>query len=154
MGARRRAAHRRDIAERRAAARAAALRHDAGRPRNWPPHPAFPRIAAISPRGAGSISAALTEAAALVERTIREAAPDLVILNKFGKAEAEEGGGLRDAIVAAIEADVPVLIGVAEEYRGALSQFAGDLCLIAADEAEVRRWLRARFGERAAPIVA
>ncbi|MGA2491697.1 MAG: DUF2478 domain-containing protein [Roseiarcus sp.] len=98
-------------------------------------------------------SGALTEAATLIEQAIRDAAPDLVLLNKFGKAEAEEGGGLRDAIVAAIEADVPVLIGVAEEYREALRQFAGDLCLIAADEAEARRWLRARLGERAAPIV-
>ena len=98
-------------------------------------------------------SAALTEAAALVERTIREAAPDLVLLNKFGKAEAEEGGGLRDAIAVAIELDVPVLTSVSEEYREALRQFAGDLCVIAADEAEVRRWLRARLGERAAAVV-
>ena len=98
-------------------------------------------------------SAALTEAAALVERTIREAAPDLVILSKFGKAEAETGGGLRDAIAVAIELDVPVLTSVSEEYREALRQFAGELCVIAADEAEVRRWLRARLGERAAAIV-
>ena len=98
-------------------------------------------------------SAALTEAAALVERTIREAAPDLVILSKFGKAEAEEGAGLRDAIAVAIELDVPVLTSVSEEYREALRQFAGELCVIAADEAEVRRWLRARLGERAAAIV-
>ena len=98
-------------------------------------------------------SAALTEAAALVERTIHEAAPDLVILSKFGKAEAEEGAGLRDAIAVAIERDVPVLIGVAEDYVEALRRFAGDLCVIAADEAQVRRWLRVGLGERATPIV-
>ena len=92
---------------------------------------------------------ALTEAAALIERAIRSASPDLVILNKFGKAEAEEGGGVRDAIAAALEADIPVLIGVAEAYAPALRDFAGDLCAIAADEAAVWRWLEARLGERA-----
>jgi hypothetical protein len=89
----------------------------------------------------------LTEAAALIERSIRSASPDLVILNKFGKAEAEEGGGLRDAIAAALEADVPVLIGVAESYVPALKDFAGDLCAIAADEAAAWRWLATRLGE-------
>ena len=39
------------------------------------------------------------------------AAPDLVILNKFGKAEAE-GGGFRPLIVEAIESGLPLLIGV------------------------------------------
>jgi hypothetical protein len=92
---------------------------------------------------------ALTEAAELIERAIRSAPPDLVILNKFGKAEAEEGGGLRGAIVAALEADIPVLIGVAAPYAAALREFAGDLCALAADEAAVWRWLRARLGERA-----
>ncbi len=91
---------------------------------------------------------ALTEAAELIERAIRSAAPDLVILNKFGKAEAEEGGGVRDAIAAALEADIPVLIGVAAAYAPALRDFAGDLCAIATDEAAVLRWLAARFGER------
>ena len=37
--------------------------------------------------------------------------PDLVILNKFGKTEAE-GGGFRDLIAEAIEAGIPVLIAV------------------------------------------
>ncbi len=92
---------------------------------------------------------ALTEAAELIERAIRDAAPDLVILNKFGKAEAEEGGGVRDAIAAALDADIPVLIGVAPAYAPALKDFAGDLCAIAADEAAVWRWLEARLGERA-----
>jgi len=90
---------------------------------------------------------ALTEAAELIERAIRSASPDLVILNKFAKAEAEEGSGVRDAIAAALEADIPVLIGVAAAYAPALRDFAGDLCAIVADEAAVRRWLGARFGE-------
>jgi len=92
---------------------------------------------------------ALTEAAAMIERSIRGATPDLVILNKFGKAEAEEGGGMRDAIVAALEADVAVLIGVAPAYAAALEEFAGDLLAYAADEAAVWRWLGARLGRGA-----
>ena len=93
-------------------------------------------------------SGALTEAAELIERAIRSASPDLVILNKFAKAEAEEGGGVRDAIAAALEADIPVLIGVAAAYAQALKDFAGDLCTIAVDEAALRRWLGSRLGER------
>ncbi len=37
--------------------------------------------------------------------------PDLLIINKFGKAEAE-GGGLRHLIVKALETGVPVLVAV------------------------------------------
>ena len=92
---------------------------------------------------------ALTEAAELVERAIRSAPPDLVILNKFGKAEAEEGGGMREAIAAALEAGVPVLTAVAPAYEPRLRDFAGKLCAVVADEATVRRWLRARFCELA-----
>jgi hypothetical protein len=92
---------------------------------------------------------ALTEAAALIERAIRSMAPDLVILNKFGKAEAEEGGGMRDVMAAALEAGVPVLTGVAPAYEGALRDFAGELCAIVEDEAAVWRWLAARLGEPA-----
>jgi hypothetical protein len=41
----------------------------------------------------------------------RIAGADLLVVNKFGKQEAA-GRGLRQAIVMAIEADIPVLIGV------------------------------------------
>ena len=37
--------------------------------------------------------------------------PDVLIINKFGKAEAE-GGGLRHLIVRAVELGVPVLVAV------------------------------------------
>ena len=88
---------------------------------------------------------ALTEAAERVERSIRDAPPDLVILNKFGKAEAELGGGMRDAIAAALEAGIPVLIGVAPAYAPALRDFAGEMCVIAGDEDGVSHWLAARL---------
>jgi nucleoside-triphosphatase THEP1 len=38
---------------------------------------------------------------------------DLVIINRFGPAEAE-GGGLNDLIAQALDADIPVLIAVPE----------------------------------------
>ncbi len=97
---------------------------------------------------------ALVEAAELVERTIRIEAPDLVILNKFGKAE-EEGGGMRGAIAAAIAADIPVLMCVGELALPSLELFAGDLCsIVEADAAVVSEWLQAQFGSDIAPIIA
>jgi nucleoside-triphosphatase THEP1 len=99
-------------------------------------------------RGCRMNASALVDAAEMVEETIRTGAPDLVILNKFGKAE-EEGGGMRDAIAASLSAGVPVFIGVGTPAIPALEQFAGDLVtLIDADEAMVAAWLSAHFGER------
>ena len=89
---------------------------------------------------------ALTEAAELVERSIRAAPLDLVIVNKFGKAEAEQRGGMRDAIAAAIDASVPVLTGVAPAYASALRDFAGETCVLAGDEDGVSRWLASHLG--------
>jgi hypothetical protein len=51
-----------------------------------------------------------------------ERGPDLVIINKFGKQEAA-GRGFRDAIGAAMVADIPVLVGVNEANRPALDDF-------------------------------
>lgn len=50
---------------------------------------------------------------------------DLLIVNKFGKQEAA-GRGLCQAIVMAIEADIPVLIGVNGLNLPELLAFAGD----------------------------
>jgi hypothetical protein len=48
---------------------------------------------------------------------------DLVIINRFGRMEAE-GGGLADLITRAICADIPVLIAVPEHRFAALVRFA------------------------------
>jgi nucleoside-triphosphatase THEP1 len=90
----------------------------------------------------------LTEAAARIERAIRAAPPDLALFNKFGKAEAEEGRGVRDAIAAALEAGASVLLSVAPDRVAALRTFAGELGTIVADQATAQRWLRRRFGAR------
>lgn len=106
-----------------------------------------------SARGCRMDVGALVEAAEMVERSIRIGAPDLVILNKFGKAE-EEGGGMRGAIGAALAADIPVLMSVGELALPALALFAADLCsIVEADATVVNEWLQAQFGgDMAAPL--
>jgi nucleoside-triphosphatase THEP1 len=61
-------------------------------------------------RGCRLDRGALSEAASLLSASI-ENGPDLVILNKFGKTEAE-GQGLRDTLAQAVQLGVPVIVGV------------------------------------------
>src|SRR5450631_2608 len=61
-------------------------------------------------RGCRLDRGALSEAAALLSASI-ESGPQLVILNKFGKTEAE-GQGLRDTLAQAVQLGVPVIVGV------------------------------------------
>lgn len=49
---------------------------------------------------------------------------DLVIINRFGKREAE-GHGFRQIVEQAIEAGLPVLVAVAEGQRAAWDDFTG-----------------------------
>lgn len=68
-------------------------------------------------------SAALETAAGLVAARLSSGA-DLLIINKFGKHEAE-GRGLRDVIAQAVAMDVPVLVGLNALNREAFENFAG-----------------------------
>ncbi len=77
-------------------------------------------------RGCRLNTGALAAAAARLLGQIDQGA-DLLVLNKFGKAEAE-GGGMRDVIAAAILADIPVLLGVGESMVEALQDFADGYC--------------------------
>ncbi len=52
--------------------------------------------------------------------------PDLLIVNKFGKTEAQ-GGGFRRMITSAVEAGVPVLIAVPRRNEAAWQSFVGGL---------------------------
>jgi nucleoside-triphosphatase THEP1 len=61
-------------------------------------------------RGCRLDRGALSEAGALLSASI-ENGPELVILNKFGKTEAE-GRGLRDTLAQAVQLGVPVIVGV------------------------------------------
>jgi hypothetical protein len=97
-------------------------------------------------RGAGASGcrldpAALAEATARVEGRL-EQAPDVLVLNKFGKAECE-GGGLRDLIASSIERRIPVIIGVPGHRLDAWRKFAGDFAIeLSNDPGEVERWFR------------
>jgi hypothetical protein len=71
-----------------------------------------------------------------------DAGPDLILLNKFGKAEAE-GGGLRSTLVRAIEKETPVLTAVRAPYLEAWERFHGGLAVALEPDAEaVLAWCR------------
>lgn len=91
-------------------------------------------------RGCRLKTDALAEVAARLVRRIASGV-DLVVVNKFGKAEAE-GRGLRDVVVAAVERGVPLIIGVKSEFVPDLLRFTGDLAsIVEADLHQVEGWL-------------
>lgn len=84
--------------------------------------------------------AALDQVAGLVDASLREGL-DLLVLNKFGKQEAD-GRGVRDTIAAAVEAGIPVLVGLNRTHAEAWRQFSeGEGLLLEANQAAVDRWL-------------
>lgn len=91
-------------------------------------------------RGCRLDSSALELAASLVETSIASGL-DILVLNKFGCGEAE-GRGFRQAIALAIEADIPVLIGVNGANLDAWQKFTGgEGAVLPADHAVVEAWL-------------
>jgi hypothetical protein len=67
---------------------------------------------------------------------------ELLVLNRFGKAEAE-GGGLRSAFVRAIEAGIPVVTAVRSPYIAAWSEFHERLAVdLTPDLGAVLAWCR------------
>jgi nucleoside-triphosphatase THEP1 len=73
-------------------------------------------------RGCRLNPAALEEAVGLVEISL-DPAPDLLIINKFGKHEAE-GRGFRPLIAEALAKGIPVLAGVNTLNREAFDAFS------------------------------
>ncbi len=70
-----------------------------------------------------------------------EAGADVMILNKFGKHEAE-GRGFRETIAAALSKDVPVLIGANKLNLAALHEFAGgEIEELPADISRLAAWV-------------
>ena len=108
------------------------------------------RTALFENRGAGARGcrldeAALAEATARVEGSL-EHAPQLLVLNKFGKVECD-GGGLRDLIASAIERGIPVIIGVPERNLEAWRSFAGEFATELPDDADqAMAWLEGATG--------
>ncbi|MCV6586450.1 MAG: DUF2478 domain-containing protein [Marinibacterium sp.] len=74
-------------------------------------------------RGCRLDPAALEQAAGLVEAALSDA-PDLLIINKFGKHEAD-GRGFRSAIADALGRGIPVLVGLNGMNRDAFDTFTG-----------------------------
>ncbi len=79
---------------------------------------AYARGCRLDPRG-------LADAAAWLDAAV-DGDLDLLVLNKFGKAEAE-GSGLRGAFARAVDARVPVLTAVRSPYTDAWYSFHGGL---------------------------
>ena len=88
----------------------------------------------------------LMEFGALLDQTLNHNV-ELLVLNRFGKAEAE-GGGLRPAFVRAIESGIPVLTAVRPPYTDAWSEFHGGLAdNLPADLGAVLAWCGNAVGE-------
>lgn len=86
----------------------------------------------------------LTEVAEAVSASIHADGPRLLIVNKFGKIEAE-GGGMRGAIAEAVDLGIPVLVGVPARNLDRWRAFAGPLAVeLPLDDAAVARWLAKR----------
>jgi nucleoside-triphosphatase THEP1 len=91
--------------------------------------------------------AALAQASLGVERGL-EAGVDLLIINRFGKQEAQ-GGGFRAAIASALLAETPVLTGVSRANLDAGRAFAGGAVTeLAADPGAILAWCRAAIDQR------
>ncbi len=83
--------------------------------------------------------AALNEAAARIEGNMEDR-PDLLVLNKFGKAESA-GGGLLDLIASAMDRQITVVIGVPRSNLQAWRNFAGEFSVELPEEVdEIERW--------------
>lgn len=88
--------------------------------------------------------AALAEVNGKVARSF-ESDPELLILNKFGKVEAE-GRGLLDLVAVALDRGIPVVIGVPIRNLEAWRSFAGGLSVEFSSElSEITDWLNRTF---------
>ncbi len=103
------------------------------------------RTAIFEDRGAGAggcrlDEGALAEATARVEANL-EGGADLLVLNKFGKAECA-GGGVVDVMANAVDRGIPSIIGVPKSNLDAWRGFAGDYAIeLSGDIDEIGQWL-------------
>lgn len=91
-------------------------------------------------RGCRLDPAALEIAVGLVAARLSSGA-DLLIINKFGKHEAE-GRGFRDVIAEAVTMDVPVLVGLNAINRQAFEAFAEGMAIeLQPNTSALRTWV-------------
>jgi hypothetical protein len=85
----------------------------------------------------------LTDIAEAVSISLHADEPRLLIVNKFGKVEAD-GGGLREAIGDAVCLGIPVMVGVPMRNLDRWRAFAGPYAVeLPADVAAISGWLEA-----------
>ena len=93
-----------------------------------------------SARGCRLDPAALEMAVGLVSARLASGV-DLLIINKFGKHEAE-GRGFRDVIAEAVAMEVPVLVGLNALNRKAFEAFAGGIAVqLPSERAALASWV-------------
>lgn len=87
---------------------------------------------------------------AVAEASLRLEGAQMLIVNKFGKHEAE-GRGFRDLIAEALSRDLPVLLGVNKLNLAAFHDFTGGLATqLSPEPAEISAWVQAALGRKAA----
>ncbi|MEZ5776976.1 MAG: DUF2478 domain-containing protein [Paracoccaceae bacterium] len=102
-----------------------------------------------SARGCRLDPGALENAVATVEARLAAGSADLLMINKFGKHEAE-GRGFRPVIGDALARDVPVILGVNDLNRAAFETFAGGLAEeLPADVTAICEWCLNRLASAA-----
>jgi hypothetical protein len=98
-------------------------------------------------RGCRLDRAALIEAAVRVDLALVRGA-DVLMVNRFGKAETE-GGGLRGSIVRGIELGIPVIVGVRRSYNEAWALFHGGVAEeLVPDAKGIARWTLDALGRK------
>lgn len=94
---------------------------------------------------------ALETAVGLVAARLAEGV-DLLIINKFGKHEAE-GRGFRDVIAEALTRGVPVLVGLNALNKQAFEEFsAGHAICLTPDRMALADWVASVCGSRMEPV--
>ena len=89
--------------------------------------------------------------ASRVLRDALERQPDLVVCNRFGALEAENGGFVAE-LLALLERGIPVLTVVGPRHQEAWQRFVGAGALLPADPAAWAAWLEEVL--RARPVLA
>lgn len=91
------------------------------------------------------------ETAVGIVMTRLAAGADVLIVNKFGKHEAE-GRGFREAIAEALARDIPVLVGVNRLNLAAFEEFSGGLAVpLPPQEDALCAWISAATGPQVCP---
>lgn len=82
----------------------------------------------------------LTEIADAVTSSLHDGTPQLLIVNKFGKVEAD-GGGMREAIAEAVALGIPALVGVPARNLDSWRAFAKGFSVeVPADADAIEAW--------------